>query len=69
MASERKTNKVKEATKSIFQEWWEYSTIVQGDTLSKKLYKVFIRILGIVLIIIFSPAIAIVLLVAFLAVV
>lgn len=69
MSQKRKPNKTKAAVKSIFQEWWEYSTLQDEDTFSQKAYKIFVRILGILLIIIFSPAIAIVLLFAMIAVV
>jgi len=62
-----KVNKVTSNTKSVFQQWWEYSRIKEDDSLGRKFYKVFIRIVGIITIIIFSPAIAIVLLFAFLA--
>jgi small-conductance mechanosensitive channel len=63
-----RAKKLTSKTKSIFQEWWEYSTFAEDDTFGRKLYKVFVRIVGIITIIIFSPAIAVVLLVAFLAV-
>lgn len=62
-----KVEKLKSTSKSIFQEWWEYTTFSETDSFGRKFYKVLVRILGIILIIIFSPAIAIVLLFAFLA--
>jgi len=68
-ARKERAKKITSTTKSVFQEWWEYSTFAEGDSGWRKLYKVFVRIVGIITIIIFSPAIAVVLLVAFLAVV
>lgn len=69
MDKKKKGQKIKETTKSIFQEWWEYSALEENDTTTRILYKILVRILGIILIIIFSPAIAIVLFVAFIAVI
>lgn len=62
-----KVDKVKDSAKSVFQEWWEYSTQRESDRFSRKLYKFFVRTLGIVLIIVFSPMIAVVLLFALMA--
>ncbi len=65
--SPKKGQKLKASTKDLFDQWRDATTLRSGDSSSTRWYKITMRILGIVLIIIFSPLILLILLFALLA--
>jgi len=55
MVNKQKTKKVKKKGKDLFDQWNHAATIRKGDTPPIILKKLGIRLLGIILLIIFSP--------------
>lgn len=63
----KKKKNIKKSSKDLFDQWRDYSRIEDGDDLPTRVRKILVRILGIILIIIFSPLILLILLFALLA--
>ncbi len=57
--------KLQESTRGIFKEWNDKATIHKGDSTLIIIKKIIIRIIGIILMTIFSPFIVLALIVAF----
>lgn len=65
--SSKKKKNIKKSSKDLFDQWRDNSRIKDYDDLPTRVRKIFVRILGIILIIIFSPLILLILLFALLA--
>ncbi|GEM_PF-4994799 len=66
MTTSKNTKGTKKASQDAFWWWNEQSTFVEGDSLRTKFKKVLLRVSGILLLIIFSPALLLALIIAFL---
>jgi hypothetical protein len=64
---EHTKNKLKRSSKDLFDRWRDSTELKKGDQFPERVKKILFRVLGIILIIIFSPLILLILLFALLA--